>query len=97
MGNGILIGVATETAPGERRVANAFISPALLADLAKGNLSFPAPLAAAFGLWDGGLRGSYRASIAASFLKSEGSENVANVLGGMTAWRAAGLPVTQAG
>ena len=39
----------------------------------------------------------YRASIAASFLKSEGSENVANVLGGMTAWRAAGLPVTQAG
>jgi hydroxyacylglutathione hydrolase len=34
----------------------------------------------------------YRGSIAASFLKSRGYENVANVLGGMTAWTAAGLP-----
>ena len=33
----------------------------------------------------------YRGSIAASFLKSRGYENVANVLGGMTAWKAAGL------
>ena len=37
----------------------------------------------------------YRGSIAASFLKSHGYENVANVLGGMTAWKAAGLPVTK--
>jgi hydroxyacylglutathione hydrolase len=33
----------------------------------------------------------YRGSIAASFLKSHGYETVANVLGGMTAWKAAGL------
>jgi hydroxyacylglutathione hydrolase len=33
----------------------------------------------------------YRGSIAASFLKSCGYDNVANVLGGMTAWKAAGL------
>jgi hydroxyacylglutathione hydrolase len=34
----------------------------------------------------------YRASIASSFLKREGYNDVANVLGGMTAWKAAGLP-----
>jgi hydroxyacylglutathione hydrolase len=37
----------------------------------------------------------YRGSIAASFLKSHGYEHVANVLGGMTAWKAAGLPTTK--
>jgi len=38
----------------------------------------------------------YRGSIAASFLKSHGYEQVANVLGGMSAWRGAELPtVTQ--
>jgi hydroxyacylglutathione hydrolase len=37
----------------------------------------------------------YRASIAASFLKREGYEDVTNVLGGMTAWKAAGLPVAK--
>ncbi len=36
----------------------------------------------------------YRASIAASFLKREGYEDVTNVVGGMTAWKAAGLPMT---
>ena len=35
----------------------------------------------------------YRASIAASFLKSRGYRDVANVLGGMSGWKAAGLPV----
>lgn len=35
----------------------------------------------------------YRGSIAASFLKREGYEDVSNVLGGMSAWNAAGLPV----
>ncbi|HIK94947.1 MAG TPA: MBL fold metallo-hydrolase [Planctomycetes bacterium] len=34
----------------------------------------------------------YRGSIAASFLKREGYEDVTNVLGGMAAWKAAGLP-----
>lgn len=34
----------------------------------------------------------YRASIASSFLKREGYEDVTNVLGGMSAWKAAGLP-----
>ena len=34
----------------------------------------------------------YRGSIAASFLKSRGYTDVSNVLGGMTAWKAAGLP-----
>ncbi|HEX6984003.1 MAG TPA: rhodanese-like domain-containing protein, partial [Planctomycetaceae bacterium] len=34
----------------------------------------------------------YRGSIAASFLKREGYADVANVLGGMTAWKNAGLP-----
>lgn len=38
----------------------------------------------------------YRGSIAASFLKREGYEGVSNVLGGMTAWKSAGLPVSQA-
>ena len=33
----------------------------------------------------------YRGSIAASFLKSRGYTDVANVLGGMSAWKAAGL------
>ena len=33
----------------------------------------------------------YRGSIAASFLKSHGYERAANVLGGMSAWKAAGL------
>ncbi len=35
----------------------------------------------------------YRGSIAASFLKREGFENVSNVLGGMSAWKAGGLPI----
>jgi hydroxyacylglutathione hydrolase len=34
----------------------------------------------------------YRGSIAASFLKREGYEDVANVVGGMAAWKASGLP-----
>lgn len=34
----------------------------------------------------------YRASIASSFLKREGYRDVSNALGGMTAWKAAGLP-----
>ena len=33
----------------------------------------------------------YRASIAASFLKSQGYHDVANVLGGMSAWQGTGL------
>ena len=33
----------------------------------------------------------YRGSIAASFLKSRGYRDVANVLGGMSAWKAAGM------
>jgi hydroxyacylglutathione hydrolase len=37
----------------------------------------------------------YRGSIAASFLKSQGYQEVANVLGGMTAWKAAGLPTVK--
>ncbi len=35
----------------------------------------------------------YRSSIAASILAREGYERIVNVLGGMTAWRAAGLPI----
>jgi hydroxyacylglutathione hydrolase len=38
----------------------------------------------------------YRASIAASFLRREGYPDVTNVMGGMTAWKAAGLPMTTA-
>ncbi|MBY0522689.1 MAG: MBL fold metallo-hydrolase [Gemmataceae bacterium] len=37
----------------------------------------------------------YRASIAASFLQREGYRNVRNVLGGMSAWKAAGLPISR--
>jgi len=37
----------------------------------------------------------YRASIAASFLQREGYEGVTNVVGGMTAWKAAHLPTTK--
>jgi len=40
---------------------------------------------------------AYRGSIGASFLKREGYEDVSNVLGGMSAWKAAGLPIEQAG
>lgn len=36
----------------------------------------------------------YRASIASSFLKREGCEDVTNVIGGMSAWKAAKLPTT---
>jgi hypothetical protein len=39
---------------------------------------------------------AYRGSIAASFLIREGYEGFWNVLGGMTAWKIAGLPVSQA-
>lgn len=38
----------------------------------------------------------YRASIAASFLKRAGVEKVTNVIGGMSAWQSAGLPMTSA-
>jgi hydroxyacylglutathione hydrolase len=38
----------------------------------------------------------YRASIAASFLKRDGYEAVMNVIGGMSAWKAANLPTTNA-
>jgi hydroxyacylglutathione hydrolase len=37
----------------------------------------------------------YRGAIAASFLKSHGYERVANVLGGMTAWKASDLPTVK--
>lgn len=37
----------------------------------------------------------YRASIASSFLKRNGYGDVTNVLGGMSAWKAAGLPIVQ--
>jgi hydroxyacylglutathione hydrolase len=36
----------------------------------------------------------YRASIAASFLKRAGREEVSNVIGGMTAWANADLPLS---
>jgi hydroxyacylglutathione hydrolase len=36
----------------------------------------------------------YRASIAASFLQREKYDDVSNVIGGMSAWKAASLPVT---
>ena len=38
---------------------------------------------------------AYRGSIAASFLKREGYEDVSNVLGGMSAWKAAGFAMEQ--
>jgi hydroxyacylglutathione hydrolase len=37
----------------------------------------------------------YRGSIAASFLLSNGYDRVANVLGGMSAWKGAGLPMAK--
>ena len=36
--------------------------------------------------------GGYRSSIGSSLLKREGFAQVANGIGGMDAWRAAGLP-----
>ena len=37
----------------------------------------------------------YRSTVAASVLERAGYENVMSVTGGMTAWRAAGLPMTR--
>ena len=37
----------------------------------------------------------YRGSIASSFLRSHGYEDVSNVLGGMTAWKATGMPTAK--
>ena len=37
----------------------------------------------------------YRSSVSASLLMSGGRGNVANVLGGMSAWKRAGLPTTE--
>lgn len=51
--------------PGEQRHATGFISPALLDRLADGAATFPAPVTAGYGLWEGGLRGTVRAVIAA--------------------------------
>ena len=36
----------------------------------------------------------YRSTVIASYLQREGYENVTNLLGGMTAWKQAGLPTT---
>ncbi len=41
--------------------------------------------------------GGYRSSLAASVLRSNGFDDVSDVLGGYGAWRAAGLPVAGAG
>jgi hypothetical protein len=51
--------------PGEDRHAAAFVSPALLDRLADGAVTFPAPLTAGYGLWEGGLRGALRGVVAA--------------------------------
>jgi hydroxyacylglutathione hydrolase len=39
--------------------------------------------------------GGYRSSIATSLLEQQGFERISNVVGGMTAWSSAGLPVVQ--
>jgi rhodanese-related sulfurtransferase len=39
-------------------------------------------------------KGGYRSSIAASLLRRAGFRNIANVIGGFDAWKAAGLPCT---
>ena len=39
-------------------------------------------------------KGGYRSSIATSLLRRAGYENVANLIGGYDAWRAANLPTT---
>ena len=48
--------------------ARAFVVPALLQEVTEGRVAFPAPLTAAYGLWEGGLRGSIRASVDAKNL-----------------------------
>jgi rhodanese-related sulfurtransferase len=40
-------------------------------------------------------RSGHRAALAAATLRDMGFENVANLTGGITAWREAGLPVTE--
>jgi hydroxyacylglutathione hydrolase len=42
-------------------------------------------------------KSGYRSSIGASLLQREGFREVVNVIGGYDAWKAFGLPVTQAG
>jgi rhodanese-related sulfurtransferase len=40
--------------------------------------------------------GGYRSSIAASLLQQQGFDRVSELAGGIAAWEAAGLPITQA-
>lgn len=37
----------------------------------------------------------YRSSVSASLLMKHGHQNVTNVIGGMSAWKASGLPLSQ--
>jgi hydroxyacylglutathione hydrolase len=39
-------------------------------------------------------KGGYRSSIATSILQRAGFRDIANVIGGFDAWKAAGLPVS---
>jgi hypothetical protein len=54
---------APAPAAGEPFHARAFVVPALLQEVAQGHVAFPAPLTAAYSLWEGGVRGSIRASV----------------------------------
>jgi hypothetical protein len=50
--------------PADAGGIRAFVAPSLLDEIVEGAVSFPAPLTLAYGAWEGGLRGAYRASVA---------------------------------
>jgi hypothetical protein len=47
--------------PGRQLVA--FVAPALLDEAARGKVAFPSPVSAGYGLWEGGIRGGWRAAL----------------------------------
>jgi hypothetical protein len=60
---------AAIAALGGPKTISAFVSPRLLDELADGAVTLPAPLSVGYDTWEGGIRGAFRAAIAARGFK----------------------------